>query len=202
VTHTAWLGQREGHQSDTEGADDGGEVAGDAMVPEVAAEVQTPIAFTPQDLPPVATDTGIPSPILQEDEWPSSETFVNIPATAISSPTLSVSTVSDLTPTELGEETEYFVERATNRHDTFYFEDGNVEIVCEDTVFRVHSTIISFSSPKLRDILSPTGLLNAPMPEGCPRIALADSADDFAAMLRAICTPGYVIPPISVGPLN
>ena len=179
----------------------GGEVVVDATVIEITADVETPIAFVPQDLPPVEMDTSIPLSIFQGDAW-SSETLVNIPATAISSPTLSISTVSDLTPTELGEETEHGVERATNRHDTFYFEDGNAEIVCEDTIFRVHTTIISFSSPKLRDLLSPATLLSAPMPEGCPRIVLTDSADDFAAMLRVICMPGYVPPPVSVGPMN
>jgi len=195
--HAAWLEQREGNQSEVETG--GGEVAGDPMVAEVTAEIETPIAFIPRDLPPV--DTSTPSSILQGGVWSSTETFVNIQATAIS-PTLSISTVSDLTPTELGEETEHSVERVTNRHDPFYFEDGNVEIVCEDTVFRVHSAIISFSSPKLRDILSPTTLLSAPMPEGCPRIVFADTADDFAVLLRVIYTPGHVTHPLDVGPAN
>jgi len=168
----------------------------------VTAEVETPIAFTSQDLPTAETDTGIPSSILQGNAWPSSETFVNIPATVASSPTLSISTVSDLTPTELGEEIERSEEQMTPRHDTFYFEDGNVEIVCGDTVFRVHSTIISFSSPKLRDMLSPTALLNAPMPGGCPRLVFKDSAEDFAVLLKMIYTPGYVPPPLCVGPVG
>jgi len=203
VAHATWLRQRERNQSEAKGTGTcGGEVAGDAVVAEVAAEVDTRITFVPQDLPPLETDHSIPSSIFQGDLWPSSACFVNIEATAISSPTFSVSTVSDLTPTELGEETEHSVKRVTNRHDTFYFDDGNVEIVCEDTVFRVHSTIISFSSPKLRDVLSPTTLRSAPMPEGCPRIVLADTADDFAAMLRVICTPGYSHLPIGVGPAS
>jgi len=75
-------------------------------------------------------------------------------------------------------------------HDTFYFEDGNVEIVCEHTLFRVHSTTISFSSPKLRDILSQSALLRAPTPEGRPRIAVTDTAQDFAVLLKMIYTPG------------
>ena len=79
-------------------------------------------------------------------------------------------------------------EWTTIPHETFYFEDGNVEIVCGDTVFRVHSTIISFSSSKLRDMLSPSTLLNAPMPEGCPRTVFEDSADDFEVLLETIYT--------------
>ena len=172
-----------------------GEEAEEPIAAETTAGIETPIAFIPQDLPTAETDGGIPSPTLRGDLWSSSEAFVDIPATAISSPTMSISTVSDLTPTELGEEIERSEEQTTVRHDTFCFEDGNVEIVCGDTVFRVHSTIISFSSPKLRDVLSPTALLNAPMPEGCPRVIFKDSAEDFAVLLKMIYTPGYISSP-------
>ena len=162
------------------------------------AEFETPVALAPQD-PPV---THIPavdvpsSPVLQAVELLSvlrdleySETFVNIPPTAVPSPTLSISTVSDPTPTELNEDIEDDSDVAIH-HDTFYFEDGNVEIVCEHTLFRVHSTTISFSSPKLRDILSQSALLRAPTPEGRPRITVADTAQDFAVLLKMIYTPG------------
>jgi len=83
-------------------------------------------------------------------------------------------------------------ERIPTRHETFYLEDGNVEIVCGHTVFRVHSTVVSFSSPNLRNMLSSSTLLNAPMPEGCPRVVFKDSAEDFAVLLKIIYTPGYV----------
>ena len=175
------------------------------MTAEVPAEIVTPVAFAPQDLPTTAIDPGIPSSVLQGIEPPSilhgvqssSETSENIPAGTPSSPTLStsISTVSDLTPTEFGEEIERSEEQTTTRHDMFYFEDGNVEIVCGDIVFRVHSSIISFSSPKLRALLSPPALIIAPMPGGCPRIVFTDSVDDFSVLLRMIYTPGYVPPP-------
>ena len=200
--HAAWLERRDETLRNAEQT----EVFGrgeDAVITEVAAEVATPIALVPRDLPTAGTDIDIPSFTSQGDAWSSSGAFVNIPATALSSPTLSISTVSDLAPTELSEETDPSGEQTTVHHGTFYFEDGNVEIVCEATIFRVHSTIISFSSPKLRDVLSPTTLLGAPMPEGCPRVVLADSADDFAILLRVIYTPGYVLSPLdAVGPVN
>jgi len=167
-----------------------GEGTEDVIAVGITAEIETPIAFVPRDLPAVETGTEIRPSILRGDVWSSSGSFVNIPATATSSPTLSISTVSDLTPTELDEGTEYTGEQTTTRHDMFYFEDGNVEIVCGDTVFRVHSTIITLSSPKLRDMLSPTALLNAPTPGGCPRIIFTDSAEDFAVLLKMICTRG------------
>ena len=129
------------------------------------------------------------SPSILQDAESFSGTCVNIPATAISSPALSFSTVSDLTPTEFGE-IERSEEQTTTPHNTFYFDDGNVEIVCGNTVFRVHSTIISFVSTKLRDILSPLTLLNSSMSGGRPRITVSDSAEDFAVPLKMIYTPG------------
>ena len=171
----------------------------DLVAAEVPGEIETPIALVPQNLPPAAIEIDIPS-IFQDTGPPStlydvdssSETFINIAATTHSSPTLSISTVSDLTPTELGEEIERSEGQTTARHDAFYFEDGNMEIVCGDTVFRVHSTVLSYSSPKLRDILSPSTVLDAPMPEGCPRIAFTDDPEDLAVLLKMIYTPGYV----------
>ena len=186
VIHATWLEQEKEQQRDAgnnevcmKGDDEG------VMTAQVSTEMETPVAFAPQD-PPTA---GVDTPFLIFHDMVSSETSASIPATALSSPTLSVSTVSDLTPTELGEEPEM-----TAHHDTFYFEDGNVEIVCGGTVFRVHSTTISFSSSKLRDLLSPSALLSAPMPEGCPRIVFTDSPEDFAVLLKMIHTPGWVVP--------
>ena len=203
--HTTWLGQGEVESQRNTAENEGSEEEEEDMAAEPPAETETPVAFAPQDLPAAETDIDIPFSIPQSIELPSifhnvgssSDTFVDIPA-AFSSPTLSISTVSDLTPTELSEEVEYGEEQATTRHATFYFDDGNTEVVCGETLFRVHSTILSFSSPRLRDMLSPTTLLNAPMPGGCPRIVFKDTADDFAVLLKMIYTPGYANPPIGV----
>ena len=177
---------------------------------EITVGVETPVAFTLQDLP-TTINTVIPSPILQgaesssvpHDTEPSSNTFTDDRIATVSSPTLSISTISDLTPTEfdedIGEESD---KRIPTRHETFYLEDGNVEIVCGHTVFRIHSPIVSFSSPNLRDILSSSTLLDAPMVEGCPRVVFKDSAEDFGVLLKMIYTPGYVPPPFDVGPTN
>ena len=180
------------------------------MAAEVLAEVETPVAFASQDLPNII-DIGIPSSILEGIEPPatphdvesSSDPFTDDRTTAISSPTPSISTESDLTSTELGEDIgEGDGERIPTRHETFYLEDGNVEIVCGHTIFRIHSPILSFSSRNLRDTLSPSTLLNAPMPKGCPRITFKDSADDFAVLLRMIYTPGYAPHPLDVTFMN
>ena len=177
----------------------------DVTAADTPAEVEAPVAFIPQGLPTAAIDITTPSPIVQPIEPPSilrdvgplpetfPETFIEIP-TGTPSPTFTISTISDLTTPELDEDIgDDGGERVAARHDTFYFEDGNVEVVCGDTLFRVHSTVVSFSSPKLRDMLSPSTLLNAPMPEGRPRIIAKDSSEDFAVLLKMIYTPGWVL---------
>ena len=162
-------------------------------------EVETPVAPAAQDLPLSHIDVDTPSSAFQELEpLPvfhgvgfCADTDTGIRASTVSSPTLSISTMSDLTPTELGEIEEDDGERIPTRHETFYLEDGNVEIVCEHTIFRVHSPIISFSSPNLRDMLSSSIFFNATMPEGRPRVVFEDSAQDFAVLLKMIYTPGW-----------
>jgi hypothetical protein len=193
--HAAWLQRREdeGRREVAETEKEDGA--------EVPAELDTPVAFAPQDLPIAAIDINVSSSILQGVASPSildavessPETSVEVLAGAPSSPTFSISTISDLTPTELGEDIgEGSSERMITRHETFYFEDGNVEIMSGGTIFRVHSTVVSFSSPKLRDILSRSALLHASTPEGCPRITATDNAIDFAVLLKMIYTPGRV----------
>ena len=177
----------------------------DRAAVETPVEINASVAFVSQDLPTAAIDIAISSSTLQAIKPPSllndavsfpetfSETFVEVPTGTPSSPTFSISTtISDLTPTELDEEVgEGSSERTFAHHETFYLEDGNVEIVCGHTLFRVHSTTVSFfSSQKLRDILSRSALLHAPKPEGCPRITVTDTAQDFAVLLKMIYTPG------------
>ena len=193
--HATWLKRREEEQRKDAGVQEPkGEGKNCATAAKAPAEVETPTTFVSQSLP-VAT-INVPSSILRsmspfilQDAESFSETYLSIPATTITSPTSSPSTVSDSTPTELGE-IERSEEQTIAPHDTFYFEDGNVEIVCGNTVFRVHSTIVSFASTKLRDILSPLTPLNASMPEGRPRITVSDSAEDFAVLLKMIYTLG------------
>lgn len=203
--HATWLQRSdEEEQNEVEGAG-GREGDGDGeAAAEIPAEVETPVAFPPQDLPAIF-DIVIPSQILQaiepspvspDAEFPPDE-FIDDRIATVPSPTLSISTVSDLNSTEFDEDIgEGSNEQIPTRHDTFYLEDGNVEIVCGYTIFRAHSPIISFSSPKLRDLLSPSALLNVPMPEGCPRVTFKDRAEDFAVLLKMIYTPGYVLSPV------
>ena len=200
--HAAWVQRKdEEQQRDAGGTEEHQGEIEHPVAAEASAEVETPVAFAPQNLPTAAIEIEIPPSISQEIESSSvfnshdldalPEPFISVTTGATSSTTLSISTISDLTPTELGEDIEDGSEQqVATRHNTFYFEDGNVEIMCGGTIFRVHSTIISFSSPKLRDILSQPALLHAPTPGGCPRVTVSNSAEDFAILLKMIHTPG------------
>jgi hypothetical protein len=180
--HAKWLERREGEQRKTN--------------PDAPAEDGTPVAFVPQDLPgthagegPSSAPEGIELPLFLRGLELPLDTVSSAQDSTVPSPTMSFSTISDLTPTELGED---ITERseAPTRHKTFYLEDGNVEILCENVTFRIHSPVVSFSSSRLRDMFSRSALLNAPTPGGCPRVVSKDSAEDFAVLLKMIYTPG------------
>ena len=81
-------------------------------------------------------------------------------------------------------------------HNTFYYEDGNVEVLCDDTLFRVHTSILRFTrSPTLRQMFAQTSLATAGSPYGCPRILSSDMDTDFAILLKMMYHSGYVICP-------
>jgi hypothetical protein len=169
--HSKWLQSRKEEEERNETAAE-----------DPAGEADTPIAFVPRDLP--TAQIGV--------DGDSSASQAAQPPSAGFSPTLSVSTTSDLTPSELDEETaEGSDERipSITHHEEFYLEDGDVEIVCEHTIFRAHSSIVSFSSSRLRDLLSKSTLGTSP-PQGCHRVVFEDSADDFSVLLKMIYTPG------------
>ena len=200
--HATWL-ERNGEQERNcvmEAAEEREREKGVAA--EILVGVETPVAFTPVGLPtminianppPILQDTGSSS--VSQDVVPFSDAFTDNQIATASSPTLSISTISDLTPTEFDEDIEDSGERIPACHEMFYLEDGNVEIMCGQKNSRVHSPIVSFSSPTLRDMLSSSALLNAPMSEGCPRVIFNDNAEDFGVLLKMIYTPGHVPPP-------
>jgi len=80
-------------------------------------------------------------------------------------------------------------------HETFYLEDDSVEVLCGNTLFRVHTTILSFHSPALRRMFARASLTTAESPNGCPRITSSDTPMDFTALLKMIYLPGFVAPP-------
>ena len=105
------------------------------------------------------------------------------------SPSISIATLSDFAVADTSEDESLIDLTVATPHGTFYLEDGNVEVLCENTLFRIHTTILSFQSPALRRMFSQTGLATAESPNDCPRILSSDTATDFATLLKMIYLP-------------
>ena len=169
---------------------------------------------------PVATSLGlpgrdpeplIPTPLpLEPVTTPVPETIPEFsPTLATQSPSISIVTLSDFTTADTTDDDFPVDPTATDtsddelpidptavaQHETFYLEDGNVEVLCGNTLFRVHTTILSFHSPTLRRMLAQTNLVTAESPNGCPRILSSDTAKDFATLLKMIYFPGVAALP-------
>jgi hypothetical protein len=163
---------------------------------------------------PVATSLGLPnrdleskiprSPPLEPVTTP--EPGATIPASPIAhSPSISIATLSDFTIADASDDEppidttipdtsddEFPINDPTAAvpHETFNFEEGNVEVLCRNTLFRVHTGILFLHSPALRRMFSQTSLDAADLPNGCPRILSSDTATDFATLLKTIYLPG------------
>ena len=149
---------------------------------------------------PVATPLGLPasdpepqvsySPLPESVTVPGTETTPSPPATH--SPSISITTLSDFEAADILDEESPIDPTAVIPHDTLNFEDGNVEVLCGNTLFRVHASILSLHSPALRQMFTQASLAAAESPNGCPRISSSDKATDFAMLLKTVYLPGYV----------
>ena len=116
-----------------------------------------------------------------------------VPASDITqSPSIGVSSLSNLTVADTSDDESSIEPTPITPHDTFYLEDGNVEVLCGSALFRVHTSILSFHSPALRRMFAQDSLASAESPNGCPRILSSDPPRDFTTLLKVIYLPGYV----------
>ena len=163
---------------------------------------------------PVATSLGLPDadiesqiprpPPLEAVATPGPDAA--IPAYPIThSPSISIASLSDFMIADTSDEEppvdttipdtsddEFPIDdpTAVAPHETFNFEEGNVEVLCGNTLFRVHTGILFLHSPAFRQMFSRTSLDAAGSPNGCPRILSSDTATDFATLLKIIYLPG------------
>jgi hypothetical protein len=164
---------------------------------------------------PVVTSLGLPNGDAEPQQVPQPlplklvttlEPDAMTPASpATHSPSLSIATLSDFTIADASDD-ESPIDTAiadvsdddpaiddptaTAQHEIFYLQDGNVEVLCGNTLFRVHTSTLSFHSPALRQMFAQTNLDMAESPNGCPRILSSDTATDFATLLKMIYLPG------------
>ena len=148
---------------------------------------------------PVATSLGLPNPdpepqtpAVEPATVPETDADPTTPLTQ--SPSVSIATLSDFTFADTSDDESPVDPAAVAIHDTFYLKDGNVEVLCGSTLFRIHTSILSFHSPVLRRMFAETNFATEDSPNGCPRILSSDTARDFATLLKMIYLPGFVVP--------
>ena len=66
------------------------------------------------------------------------------------SPSISIATLSNFTLADTSDDEPPTDPTAVAPHGAFYLEDGNVDVLCRNVLFRVHTSIPSFHSPALR----------------------------------------------------
>ena len=89
------------------------------------------------------------------------------------------------------------------RHTEFWLHDGSIVLCVQETLFRVHQTILANHSEVFADLFrlpQPLEGEEAEMEggdgmhkiEGCHVVHLQDDVDDFVDLLKAIYYPSYV----------
>ena len=188
--------------------------------------VATSIGFPSRDPEP-----QVPHSLPLEPQAPQSPPLESVaipgtdrtPASPVAqSPSISIATLSDFTIADASDDGSPEIDTVISDtsddelptdpttvapHRTFYLEDGNVEVLCGNVLFRVHTSVLSFHSPALRRMFTQTNLATAESPNNCPRIASSDTATDFATLLKMIYLPGFVASPechqvLSLTPVN
>ena len=133
---------------------------------------KTPAAIS-LGLPNVDLEPRIPphpTSILESITVPEAETTPTSPPIT-QSPSISVSTLSDFTLTDTSDDQSPVDPTAITPHDTFYLEDGNVEVLCGNTLFRLHTNVLSFHSPALRQGFSQA--VRATLPQHSQRATIS-----------------------------
>lgn len=82
--------------------------------------------------------------------------------------------------------------RSLTRHQEFWFYDGSIILSVQETLFRVHQTILSTHSDVFADLFTVPQPDGEYMIEGCHVVILHDDAKDFEDLLRAVYLPKYV----------
>ena len=72
------------------------------------------------------------------------------------------------------------------RHEEFWFDDGSVVLVAQNTAFRVFRTLLAAQSTVFADMLSSSSPNAEEMFEGCPVVHLSDSPQDAAHLLHVL----------------
>lgn len=81
------------------------------------------------------------------------------------------------------------------RHPELYMPDGNIVLLCENTLFRVYGGVLAINSEVFKGMLSLGGYqpADAENYDSCPLIRLLDRSKDMERLLNALLIAGWVI---------
>ena len=147
----------------------------------------TPVV-TSLGLPKNDSEPQIPQPPQLGSTTSEPDNVSGSPATH--SPSISIVSLSDFTIADTSDDETPRDPTTITPHGTFYFEDGNVEVLCGNALFRVHTSVLSLHSPVLGQMFAKSNLATAESPNGCPRIPSSDTVTDFTTLLKIIYLPG------------
>ena len=140
----------------------------------------------------VATSLGLPGVGHQSQEPTLPSPTPDIPSgwspksSVPPSPSTSTTTLFDFAVADSLDGEPVLESETITPHDAFYLEDGSVEVVCGKTLFRVHTSTLSFHSPVLRQMFSPANITTVESPNGCPHIVSSDTSTDFVTLLKVV----------------
>ncbi|KZT24243.1 hypothetical protein NEOLEDRAFT_1068017 [Neolentinus lepideus HHB14362 ss-1] len=72
-----------------------------------------------------------------------------------------------------------------------WFDDGNIVLQAESTVFKVHRTVLALNSTVFRDMFGVAHPEDGEQLADCPLVDVLDKSDDMWLFLKAMYTPGY-----------
>ncbi|TCD68379.1 hypothetical protein EIP91_010888 [Steccherinum ochraceum] len=72
------------------------------------------------------------------------------------------------------------------RSKDFWFADGNVVLVAQNTAFRLHQGVLGRKSAIFQDMFAIPQPEDADIYEGCPKVELSDAAEDIEEMLAVL----------------
>jgi len=132
-------------------------------------------------------------PPLESVTTPEIDTIPVSPVTQ--SPSIYITTLSDSTITDSSDDESSIDPTAVITHDAFYLEDGNAEVLCDDTLFRVRTSVLLLHYPVLSRMLAKANLAIAESPNCCPRILFSDTTTDCATFLKDVYLTVYTTLP-------
>ena len=77
-------------------------------------------------------------------------------------------------------------------HPSLWFKDGSIVIRAQETLFKVHQSLLALHSPIFASTFSIPQPCDQEIIEGCPVVDIPDNADDVTCLLKVIYEPTWV----------